>query len=237
MALTITNSFEGGTNGTAISTSNSGGASGTAWDSLGGSTTLPVYSAAAAFHGKLGASTPLSSVSTSTIEWKQQFASGFNSSSIPWYGRDYFMITSLPPVLMFLMKAQDDVVPQDVWAIGLTTAGKLCIRNRVTGVTPATATTVIALNTKNRYEFSCTYNGSTYSITLRCFYGANYDGITPDETISASVASTDAVDIVAWGAQAASKTTWSTVYHDDIALSTAGWIGPYVNTTNFFRFL
>jgi hypothetical protein len=222
----VTNSFEGGTDGTAISTTNSGGTSGTAFDSLGGSATLPVFSSAGAIHGSLGAYTPLSGNSTTTIEWKQAFP-GFNSSSIPWYARDYFTITSLPPALVFLMKAQDDVAPQDVWAVGLTTAGKLVIRNRIVGSNPATATTAVALNTPARWESSCSYNGSTYTITLRCFYGSNVEGTTPDETLGpVTISTTDAVDLVAFGAQAATVQTWASPYHDDIGLSATGWLGP-----------
>ena len=229
---TLWNSFEGGTDGTAISVANSGGSSGAAWDSLGGSTTLPVYSAAGAIHGSLGASTPLSANSTTTLEWKAQFAAGFNASSVPWYTRDYFKITSLPPVQVFLMKAQDDNVPQDVWAVYLDTTGHLGLRNRLAGTNIATSTGTVALNTPTRCEAQCIYDGATYSLTLRCFFGANAEGVTPDETLTASVGSASAypVNIISFGAQTATVTTWSTVYHDDIAVSSAGWIGPVTAT-------
>lgn len=225
----ITNSFEGGTDGTAISTANSGGSSGTAFDSLGGSATLPVFSSAGAIHGSLGAYTPLSGNSTTTLEWKPSFT-GFNSSSVPWYARDYFKITSLPPAQIFLMKAQDDAVPQDVWAIYIDTTGHLGIRNRVAGTNVATAASAVALNTPTRWEAECVYNGSTYSLTLWCYYGSNVEGTTPDETLTGSVSSADAVDVGSFGAQAASVQTWTSPYHDDIGLSSTK-LGPYVPPT------
>lgn len=229
--VTITNSFEGGTSGSAISTSNSGGTSGTAWDALGGSTTLPVYSTAAGIHGGLGASTPLSGNSTTTIEWKAAAASLFNSGGIPWYARDYFEITSLPPAQVFLMKAQDDAVPQDVWAVYLDTTGHLGLRNRIAGTNLATSTGTVALSTPTRWETQCIYTGSAYSLTLRCFFGSNVEGTTPDETLTGSISTADAVDVASFGAQAATVQTWSTVYHDDILLTNVGWPGPAAVST------
>jgi hypothetical protein len=226
LIIEVTNNFEGGTDGTAITTANSGGSSGTAWDSLGGSTTLPTYSAAAALTGGMGAATPLSSNSTTTIEWKAAFAAGFNSSSNPWYGRHYFEVAAYPPVQTFLMKAQDDVVPQDVWAVFMDTTGHMGLRNRISGTNLSTATTAVSLNSRNRYEFKCIYDGTTFALTLRCFYGSNADGTTPDETITGSVTSGDAVNVVAWGAQAATSQTWTGPKSDNIMLTTRGWPGP-----------
>jgi len=53
LVTTASNNFEGGTNGIAVSTSNSGGASGTAFDSMSG--TGLVFSSADAFQGSMGA--------------------------------------------------------------------------------------------------------------------------------------------------------------------------------------
>jgi hypothetical protein len=223
---TLTNSFEGGSSGTVISVANSGGLSGSPWDSLGGSATLPAYSSAGAIIGTLAGGTPLAGNSTTTLEWRDSFALGFNASSVPWYVRDYFSIASLPPVLMRLSKFQDDLASVDVWGICMDTTGKLGIRDLGAGAWQGQAATAVTAGTRNRYECQVSYNGSAYSVTLRCFYGSNFSGTTPDETVSGTITSSSPVNVAAFGAQAATAQTWAGIYHDSIGLTGAGWFGP-----------
>lgn len=220
----LTNSFEGGTNGTAISTTNSGGTH-DAFDHLGGSFSLPTYSTAAAIHGSLGASTPLNGNSTTTLQWKESF-NGFNSSSTPWYSRDYVKLATLPSVLLYLESFQDSSVPQEVWAVHVNTAGKLCLRDRLNAVTLATSAGTIAINTPFRYETKCIYDGTTYALTLRIFFGANVEGVTPDETLTGSLTSPNHVDLASFGAQTSTIQTLAGISHDDWGLSALAYMGP-----------
>jgi Siphovirus ReqiPepy6 Gp37-like protein/Glycosyl hydrolase family 26 len=222
----LSNSNEGGSNGTTITVANSGGTSGDAWDAVNTAVPLPVYSTTGALDGSLGSSHSLSATSNALLDWSTSF-SGFNATSIPWYTRDYFKITALPSAQVFLQSVQKISPFALVWSIFIDTTGHLGIRNRASGTNIATATTVLSLNTRHRYETKVVYDGTTYSLTLRCFYGTNADGITPDETLTGSITSANAVDLMGFGAQTAASATLGPIYHDNIAADTVDWIGPF----------
>lgn len=220
----LTQNFEGGTNGVAVSTSNSGGTH-DAFDNLGGSFSLPTYSTAAAIHNTLGLATPLNGNSTTTVQWNKSF-SGWNASSVPWYARDYLKLAALPSVIMYTMSVQDPTVPQEIWAVHVSPTGHLCLRDRVNAATLATSSGTIALNTPVRYETKCIFDGSTYSLTLRIFFGANVEGTSPDETLTATLSNTNTAGLVSFGAQTSTLQTIAGISHDEIGLSATGYMGP-----------
>lgn len=123
------------------------------------------------------------------------------------------------------MKAQNDIAPQDVWAVFLDTTGHLGIRDRVNGVNKATSTGTLALNTPVRYETKCIFSGTVYTLTLRLFFGANVEGATPDETLTGTITNSNVVNVVAFGAQTATSQTWATPRHDDAGMSAINYLG------------
>lgn len=76
MTITKTNNAEGGTSGTNVTTSNSGGASGSAWNVIGYSPGSVTYDTASAVHGSLGCKFSPASGSICILRW-----TGFNDTT------------------------------------------------------------------------------------------------------------------------------------------------------------
>jgi hypothetical protein len=226
--VTKTNSFEGGTDGTAISIGNSGGASGDPFDvvTIGTGDTV-AYSAAQAEHGALsGVVTTPATAANGSIGWS---AASLGSGLVQAWFRLYLYVPALQTsgsnrVVRFV---SSPTTYQG--GIGYNSAGKI-ITQSATGATQTTSAITLPPGQWHRLEGYLIGSPTAGQIEVRIFKGANVDGFTPDEvnTSPATVNTTGPFDTVTFGNP--SSLASHTLYLDDLGVSTAGYIGPAIQS-------
>jgi hypothetical protein len=235
MAVYLTNSFEGGTNGTTISAANSGGNSGSAFNVVtigtGGALT---FSNTQAAHGSLSAEfvEPASAV-TITVAW----TTSLTGSSIPTvYFRAYVWYASLPSQGVRIVSVLNGST--FLGGLQLNTTGKLSplsaagTAQTFTG-NGITATTN-ALNTGawSRIEGFITGSATVGQISVSIFNTP--DSVTPTETeaTAATINTSAAITQLRFGDSSTAPSF--TCYLDDLGGSDTGYLGPALLTGSAF---
>ena len=200
--------FEGGANGAAVTTANTGlsdGSNGTADGTM-------TFSTAFAVRGTR--SMKISNPIGATNLWRNV------SSPNVVYRRMYFRIEDASPGSNSIMDARNAGTSQG--NIQLLGSRLFRIRNGTTTV--ATTTTVLAASTWCRVEHMIdTINGIQ---TARFFFGSNLHGTTPDETIGGGAGSyTGGAITRLYVGVPSSAATWNS-YMDTYADGFTDWIGP-----------
>lgn len=218
-----TNTFEGGTDTTAIDTTNSGGTSGTVFDAVPG-TFKPTFSATQAAHGSLSAKfTVGASAGTEYVSW-----STGGGTLTDHYGRCY---------CYFDIGANTNIVVARYYEF--RNAGLACFirpagSGRVTeiadaaGSIVATGSVAWAKNQWMRVEWHIVHSLTVGTIDVRVYNTA--DSTTIDETVSASAlnigANGTSVRIGATTSQTNWPTTGGNLYMDDLVYGATTWPGP-----------
>lgn len=223
MALPLSNTFEGGSNGTAISAANSGGTSGDAWNTITG--TAPVFSTDHAKDGTLSGKWVIpSGTKTSSLRW-----TGFGSLTTDVWGRAYLWISAAPTTDFRLIAARNNSGSGSAF-IGITTAGVLRILNAAQ-TTVATGTVTIATGQWVRVEWrvrSATTNGQ-----VEVWLFNNPDSTTADDHFSTTTAVLAAnTDQMEHGVCTNAGQAAYTFYLDGIAASSTAAIGPEAGNGN-----
>lgn len=145
---------EGGTESATVTTGNSGGASGDAWDAVTiGANATAIYDASTVPVGKrsLQLATGASSV-TAFTQWLARIAQRWAAGMTTHYGRTYFRIAAIP--------GADRTFVELLAADGTTNRGNIRIRSTGTlrirdaaNATVTTTTTVLSINTTYRVEW------------------------------------------------------------------------------------
>ncbi|HTW21614.1 MAG TPA: glycosyl hydrolase [Mycobacteriales bacterium] len=219
-AALLANGFEGQANGTAITTQNSGGAAGNAFNQDKCTAGSVTYSTVSAAHGRDSA---LLSPATGLCYL------GWNSTSITpatsVYGRAYVKFSADPKVSVPIMRLTDAASNRDA-QVNLTSAGYLSIVT-ATGMSLPRLTQPLPLNQWVRLEWHLS-SAASGTFELRMYAG---DATTPIETqvetginTGTSVAGTT---VGALGSSASGLGT--TIGLDDLAYGTAGWLGPVIS--------
>lgn len=223
---TVSNTFEGGSNGTTITTGNSAGASGTAFDAVGivagGGA---VYTNTNQYRGALGATLSTGGTAGQTYV---EYTTALNcSSSGSLYGRTYRKLPALPPDAnghRIILIADSASAFQAEWRIN--NAGRLEQRSGA-GVVTNTSTNAITTGAYFRVEFAILAFSATVG-QLECKLFLSADSSTPTETLT----STAALDTLRAGglckARAGiNRNLASFVDHvDDVTWSTTAYPGP-----------
>jgi hypothetical protein len=211
VALPLVNTFEGGTNTTAISAANSGGVSGNAFDSLVG--TAPTFSSTQKAHGALGMSP--TTAAQSMVQWAASFG-----TPTEFWTRMYVFINANPSVNVPFFYSRDTTNAANVTGARLTTA-------RVLGVTANGSTNVVAftnvppLTTWFRVELHCLISGG--NATCDGLYFASMDAQNPTETATHTIATTaTSFGAVRYGANVAST---GALFLDDLVVNSVGYPG------------
>lgn len=168
---TITNNFEGGTNGVAVTTGNSGGASGTAFSSMSG--TGLKFSSADAFQGSMGA----------VVVAGTAGAGVFNFSSTKVSGKMYFTPKATATTDTHLMRIHSGgtrIVSIHLAAPG-TNSGKIRIDDGTGTAGVFTFANACANNTTHRLEAYVVAGSSTTNGTIKVAYYLG-NSTTPVET-------------------------------------------------------
>jgi hypothetical protein len=213
------NTAEGGTSGTSVTTANSGGASGNAFSvlSIGSGATL-VFSPAAAAHGTLGYAVHGSSGTATLIGWN-----GFSATSmaIRFY---YNPGPSLPNSVIRLADIRNSTATAA--RVELSASNQLFIQNTA-GTTLTTFPHALQANTWYRIELTISISSSAATINA-AYYPA--DSTTPvDPAYSTVTGNTGTAAITQVSIGSAATATWTGASYFDNLAAQAGstaFIGP-----------
>lgn len=236
-ATQVSNTFDGGTDGAGatgdITTGNSGGVNGTAFNQVLKDTTgtpgTVAYSSAQVKRGALSMQVASGSVSSAAcVVWSTARGSFTDD-----YMRAYFYATAWPSIVGRQVQWFISTLTS-IGAIRWTNTGTWAILNPSNTVV-ATSTTVIPTGQWCRIEAFKHYDTAAGYITCRIFKGANVDGSTPDEEFGGSgftwadtAGTADRIYIGMPGAGGANQPAGGSFFVDDIASGAATWIGPSV---------
>lgn len=216
------NSFEGGSDETAITNANSGGTSGTAFTSpTAGTGATVVYDDAQAHLGTFSCRTSTGGTSAlAYVNWS--ITSGTSD-----YSRAHYRFTSLPSaqqgILRYLGGGAQCI------RINVRTDGKLEIRDAANSViTGGTTTNAISAGSWFRLEVHPTASTTVGAVEMRLYLSPNSS--TPTETITVSnQVLTATVDEIRFGIGAAMANAVS-VWIDNVAAEGTTWFGPALVT-------
>jgi hypothetical protein len=141
------------------------------------------------------------------------------------YSRFYFRIQAYPTGRNAILMQTSDSSVTDLSDLKITTTGLIALSN----LSNPTAYSASAAPLNQWIRAEVWWNRPASTQTLRLFYGANVDGTTPDETLTAAAGGSSTAATIRFG-DGYVPTTSYTVDIDDSATSTAGWLGPAVTT-------
>ena len=215
----IANTLEGVTpSGTTITNGNSGGASGTAFNStsIGGSATLISDSTHAA-HGTLSMKAATAGVSTvSFANW----STAMGAQTQVWF-RSYLFITANPatvltPILFFAATTQ-------AGGLQITTGGKLQLIDNA-GATILTGSVNVNLNGWFRVEGFIVASATVGQMEYKLFLTP--DSTSADEVMTSSATQNTNTSLNSYRFGTTLTSANQTVWHDDLGLSNVGYLGP-----------
>jgi hypothetical protein len=219
----LKNSFEGGSNGTTITTGNSGTAPDDAFDNVStGTGATTAFDNTQAAHGTLSAKIATAATSTTSyLEW----SASFPNPATRWF-RAYLYFTALPAAQYRVLNVLQGST--NIGNILFTAAGALAF-TRAAGTTVFTSA-AIPLNQWVRLEGFVTGDASVGQWEYKIWYTPDSPG-TPDDTqtSAATQAMTGVPDKVRFGI-GLNIANAGPYWMDDIGLSDTGYLGP-ISTT------
>lgn len=204
-----------GTNGVAVTTSNTGGP-----DQFTSTTEL-AFSNAQVY----GGGTSILFHHPDSVDTNLAATWSSLTSTSAGYVRFYAYFTSTPVVAMRLARWR---ASSSLASLHFTTAGKLQVRNATLGVV-GTTTNSVPLNQWIRIEFDLTnLSGTTGNVAARFYDGAQLDGFTPTETISATGITTNSSTLteIGFGNPGVNLATAWDFYFDTVDYSDVSQPGP-----------
>jgi hypothetical protein len=225
VAYPAENTQEGGTNAATVSTANSGGASGNAFNTISGT---PVFdNTAGQVEGTMGMKFAVGgTLAALYVGWD---STTLTTAPTTVYGRCYYWSSIHPGSSLRLIEFMN----------GATVLGFLGVSNTVSKLTwynsantAATATgSGFSLSTFYRIEFQFVVaTTTTGSATARFFAGDTTSPIGVDSTASAQNFGTLGVNTVRFGNTGANFTINSSFWAGDLQLNTTGFPGPQTAT-------
>jgi hypothetical protein len=218
--VTVTNDFEGGTNGVAITTSNAGGVGNTQFDQV----TVSAGDGAVNFsnahpgHGTLGM---LCQTGATLGEAYVMWSTALGGATGTVWLRAYLYLTANPGTQTRLFRWLN--VSNVRGSVQISTTGKLLTTDSA-GSTVATMGNSVPLNQLVRVEAFCT--GDAAAGVLECKLFDSPESTTPLETLSNSLLNTGGtIDRVRFG-QTGTGIANVTYYLDDVGASTSAYLGP-----------
>jgi hypothetical protein len=219
--FTRNNTLEGGTNATTITTANSGGASGNAFDSaqVGGTNGVCSYENTRAFAGTLSAAIASGTTSVDPyIGWTL-----IGGQPVIW-GRFYAWVTANPAANWRIAAVYGTAPNVNMRAfIRFTTTGKLVVLDSASTVV-YTTTASFPLNQWTRVEYMVVGSASAGQIWIAMYNGNNASPIEQN-TSAASFNTAGEIASVLHGI-ASPQANVAKAWFDNLAISTVGPIGP-----------
>jgi hypothetical protein len=223
VTLPLSNTAEGGSDGTAVTTANSGGASGNAWDaiSLGGAT--GTYSNLQVDHGTLAYRIvqPASPV-TAYVEWNStSFGSGIGTV----YFREYYYLTAAPASAQYPCIFMNATTRGPGFRININRTFQ--VSNGTTAVGTA-STDLVPLNQWVRFEGTLTPSTSAMSGSVKMYTSMDSTvdpGASSTASASGIVGTVASLTGVRWGDQQGG-TGNANDYFGDVNANVTGLPGP-----------
>jgi len=212
----LANNYEGGTNGTAVSAANSGGASGNAFTSVDG--TLADYHAAIA-RGSLSVRIAQTATPASS---RMYWASLGNIAGSNVYFRAYLYVPANPATNLNWFEWRTST-PTRSAAVFIRTGGTLRITDDALASLVETTST-IALNQWIRVEFRILPSTTAGEVELRLYNDPDSTTATDTKVATGLTTLAATVDALRFGHTSAPANFVN--YFDEVAVSTSGWIGP-----------
>lgn len=216
--VTVSNSAEGGTNGTTITPANSGGASGDAFDSVGGGSGLAKFSNAHPVNtGSMGIDLYNALGQTNAVAWSRTFGDTV-------YGRAYIYLDARATSQFNKIEFVDLAFANVLGAVQVRGSdGKLTLLDDTQTVV-GVSTMNLSLNTMYRIEWKFVSHISAGTIEARIYAGHS---ATPLETVSLTGQNTNGG--LVWNVRFLSVADASTVAHcwlDDLNANNTAFPGP-----------
>jgi len=220
LAFTLINTFEGGSNNTTVSTSNSGGASGNAFSNVTvGSGATVEFSTADYAHGSVGLEIATGSTSTTAyVQW------AVNPAPTYWF-RAYCYFTSNPAAALDLVSLLNAATTPRALIVVNTTG---TLSGNTNSTTRFTTTSVIPLGEWFRIEGYVTGSPNAGAISLSLFYPD--DAQVPVETHTATgINALAQLSAIRFGVGAAAANI-GPFWLDDVGVSDTSYLGPSSRT-------
>jgi hypothetical protein len=211
---------EGGTDGVDVSTGNSGGRSGTAWDTVQkGTGAKNEYDTRTAGGLALLVGTGATST-TAYCQWQAKIAALWASGMTTSYGRVYVTVAAIPGADRTFVELLATDGTTNRGNIRVRSTGAIRIRNAANG-TVTTSTTILSANVRYRVEWRA--DGSvTGAWQLQIFLG---ESLTPLETLSGTDNFGGTIGTVNFGYVAAAS-NHADMWLDGMQLNDAALPGP-----------
>lgn len=225
----VTNSFEGGTNGTLLTTANTGGTSGNAFDVVNntGSGAVDNFDNTHTAHGTMAikVATGVTGVQACT-----RWTTSVGTVSQAWF-RAYLYFTAIPTAITRFMGYANSSGSNTCGIVAVNTSGKIQFFN-ASGSSIITTTNVIPLNAWFRVEGMLIGSATVGQLQLKTFT-TSMDGVVPDELLTSTATQNTfgSPGMFSFG-QVASTASVGPFWMDDVGISTLGYLGPYGSPTS-----
>jgi hypothetical protein len=217
---TVVNTFAGGTNGTGVTTGNSGGASGNAFDSIlnafGGTT---AYDSAHAIASTLSADVTLPSAANAGVQWGTSLTSGTPIGEA-WFRIYVYLAANLAhreTIVQFNPSSGFGPV------LDLGTSGLVQFLD-ANGTTQLTSANSISTGAWARIEGYVIASATVGQFEFKLFLSPN--SVTPDETQTSGATQNTGIDIASVGYGFPNGQAAEQMWMDGLGASSSGYIGP-----------
>jgi hypothetical protein len=221
----VTNDFETGSSGTAVSTANSAGGPDTQWDFVQiGAGATNAYDNTRSAHG--GLSVQLATPATATSAYLQWSSTGHlpGGAGPTWYLRCYVWLTANPAANLRLLNITTG--GGSVCSGYINSAGKIIVTYGTAATTYVTFTTALTLGAWQRIEMIVTGDAAAGQVGASFYQG---DSATATEThtstatlATGAISGTTTANIGIGTSMASAGPIWV----DDVGVSTDGYLGP-----------
>jgi hypothetical protein len=222
MAYPAENTQEGGTNAATVSTANSGGASGNAFNVISGT---PVFdNTAGQVQGTMGMKfTVGGSLAALYVGWD---STTLTTAPLTVFGRCYWWSSIHPGSSVRLVEFMNGATVLGFLGVANTTS-RLTWYNSANTAATANGLSPLSLSTLYRFEFQFNVaTTTTGSATAKVFLGNSATTAGADSTATAQNYGTLGVNTVRFGNTGANFTINSSFWAGDLQLNTTGFPGP-----------
>ncbi len=229
----LTNSFEGGTNGAALTplvSGNTGGASGNFFDAItatAASGAVDVFDNTHVAHGTMACKI---ATGINSVQSLNRWSTSIGAVPQVWF-RTYLYFTAIPSALFRFIGFANSSGSNTCATVAISPTGKVEFFN-ATGSAVITTANAIPLNAWFRVEGLLIGSATVGQMQLKTFTTA-MDGQVPDEMLtSTAVQNTFGPPGLYSFGQVSNQANVAPFWMDDIGLSTTGYLGPYGTPTN-----
>lgn len=215
----LANTFNGGTDGVAVSVGNSGGTSGNAFDAIGG--TLCTYSNVQSHSGGM-AMRIVDAAAEQTCQW-----ASLGSLTVPVFFRAYLWLSTTPVTSRcYFMRGKTSTLTATFWLRIMTTSPVMSAADATNSGFSAEGSTPVNIGSWFRVEARVVPSATVGELQWKLFNDP--DSTTATETSSNFTGLNLGANIneAFFGQDLIFPASPFTIYYDDVAVSTTDWIGP-----------